>query len=190
MMSFPSLLSTFLKRLLTRDDFVMNRTTDHHYPTGEPIKRAYWNCLCTGRVTSSVEETETAFTDWRNILKSAKAAARWQRSLSLGQCGGLSTYTSWFVGDIKSRTPESEVLEATMKPSFNRRLAWTRQGYLALVPAETQPGATVSYLKGGRLPFLLRSQGDSWKMIGPCYVHEMMGGELYNNDAVSVVRLG
>ena len=50
-----------------------------------------------------------------------------------------------------------------------RRLAWTDNGYLALVPAETEVGDAVTICKDGRTPLILRERG---KFEGDSDVHK------------------
>ncbi|PVH69290.1 hypothetical protein DL98DRAFT_398707, partial [Cadophora sp. DSE1049] len=62
-----------------------------------------------------------------------------------------------------------------------------RQSYFGLAPPGTQPGDQIAMLSGHRTPFLLRKAphtrivGDTveyWMVLGPVYVHGIMGGEL------------
>ena len=53
----------------------------------------------------------------------------------------------------------------------------TEDGLLCLVPPETQIGAEVVVLFGGRVPHILRRAGDYREFEGECYVHGYMDGE-------------
>lgn len=56
--------------------------------------------------------------------------------------------------------------------SQHRRIGW--------VPFRTRVGDQVCVLQGMRIPLILRSRGDRWEVIGPCYVHGLMDGELWD----------
>jgi hypothetical protein len=51
--------------------------------------------------------------------------------------------------------------------------------YFALVTGHTIQGDHVALLRGGRYPVVLREIGPSWEIIGECYIHGIMQGELY-----------
>ena len=76
-----------------------------------------------------------------------------------------------------------------MGPCVKRRLARTVNGYLGLVPRETRAGDIIALLPGGRLPFVLRSRGGPWELIGPCYIHGVMYGEAFDESQCGEVRL-
>jgi hypothetical protein len=59
----------------------------------------------------------------------------------------------------------------------NRRFAYTEQGYMCLVSAQAQVGDIVFVLAGGSMPFVLRSHGCDYFLVGECYVHGLMDGE-------------
>jgi len=69
-----------------------------------------------------------------------------------------------------------------------RCLVRTRTGYLALAPTLTNPGDRVFLVEGSRAPFILRKVSDeSWKLVGDCYVYNLMGGEAW--DQARCVRV-
>ena len=51
-------------------------------------------------------------------------------------------------------------------------------GYIGLVPIETQQGDLVSLLLGSNVPVILRPFGTRYKVVGGCYVHGIMEGEV------------
>jgi len=59
-----------------------------------------------------------------------------------------------------------------------KRVVRTRTGYLALVPRAVQKGDKIVVLKGGPVPFLLRPKGEEFSLLGDCYVHGVMNGEV------------
>lgn len=54
----------------------------------------------------------------------------------------------------------------------------TRCGFVGLGPPDIQQGDAVAILLGADVPFILRRQGDHYTLVGDCYVHGIMQGEL------------
>jgi hypothetical protein len=59
-----------------------------------------------------------------------------------------------------------------------RRFCTTGDGYMCTTPYDTERGDVVVILEGFRTPFVLRKSGDDWRLVGDCYVHDIMDGEL------------
>jgi hypothetical protein len=86
--------------------------------------------------------------------------------------------------------------------SAGRRFGVTGDGYIGLLPAETEAGDTVVVLDGARVPFVLRQTirgleprplgeaivRDEFTVIGDCYVHGIMLGEFMAHGAEARFR--
>ncbi|KAI9691963.1 MAG: hypothetical protein M1820_009671 [Bogoriella megaspora] len=59
-----------------------------------------------------------------------------------------------------------------------RRLVTTMKGYLGLVPGSTQQGDVIAVLMGCDTPLVLRKSGSAYEVVGECYVHGIMHGEV------------
>ncbi|KAG0651481.1 hypothetical protein D0Z07_1555 [Hyphodiscus hymeniophilus] len=59
-----------------------------------------------------------------------------------------------------------------------RRFCLTGDGHMCTTPYDTQRDDVVVILEGLKMPFVLRKSGEDWKLIGDCYVHGIMDGEL------------
>lgn len=53
----------------------------------------------------------------------------------------------------------------------------TRQFSLCLGPAAIRVGDVLCILFGGQVPFILRSEGEHYRLVGECYVYELMDGK-------------
>jgi hypothetical protein len=53
----------------------------------------------------------------------------------------------------------------------------TKRGFTGVVPALSRVGDEIVIMKGGCVPFVLRESGETWKLVGECYIHGMMKGE-------------
>ncbi|KAH7400229.1 heterokaryon incompatibility protein-domain-containing protein [Cadophora sp. MPI-SDFR-AT-0126] len=79
-----------------------------------------------------------------------------------------------------------------------RKFAVTKGGYMAVLPTMAEVGDVVSVVCGCRYPLLLRRKGGSrgydgepcpaYELVGECYVHGIMDGEMMNAET-SVERL-
>ena len=59
-----------------------------------------------------------------------------------------------------------------------RRLITTEKGYLGLAVAATEPKDRICILVGCKTPLILRPQGKYFRVIGECYIHGIMRGEI------------
>ncbi|KAM3083039.1 hypothetical protein ACMFMF_002689 [Clarireedia jacksonii] len=58
-----------------------------------------------------------------------------------------------------------------------RRLMGTKSGRIGITAAAAVIGDSIVVLPGCSVPFVLRRQGTSWKVIGECFVYGLMDGE-------------
>ncbi|KAH7092966.1 heterokaryon incompatibility protein-domain-containing protein [Paraphoma chrysanthemicola] len=61
-----------------------------------------------------------------------------------------------------------------------RVLGISKIGLLALVPAEARIGDLICVVEGSELPLILRRSNNAFYLIGECYVHGMMDGQIWN----------
>jgi hypothetical protein len=75
--------------------------------------------------------------------------------------------------------------------SRNRVFFITEEGYMGMGPRNTKLGDFVCVLLGSRVPFILRAVDDHHVLVGECYCHGIMGGELMHGvDTGKVVLRG
>lgn len=159
------------------------------YLTGEKRRDAYWYTLCAGRVdpklTSAIKDPRYKY---YIIIRSLRSFVRrtirwfprreedtWYNRLfySLFQAAwrlfGLTPAKIQRIGF----PPESHL-------SNHRRLIRTKNGYIALAPGPTRPGDWIGVYKGGRMPLVVRKEGDFLLLIGESYVHGIMNGKAWD----------
>ena len=80
-------------------------------------------------------------------------------------------------------------MQVAMKAAVNRRRlgVTTVQRYLGLFPRGTEPGDHVCIFTGACVPFVIRrhhdeSSKDEYQLVGECYVHGIMNGEVEDMD--------
>ncbi|RGP68689.1 hypothetical protein FSPOR_5159 [Fusarium sporotrichioides] len=59
-----------------------------------------------------------------------------------------------------------------------RRVFGTRDGRMGMGSCAAQVGDSIVLLSGCNTPLILRESGEDWKLIGECYVHGAMYGEI------------
>jgi hypothetical protein len=94
------------------------------------------------------------------------------------QCAKPEEYNKPVTGEDIGWIAENLLLgTATVKGELGRKIVATSNEYLALVPKEAKEGDLVCILMGGKTPFVLRSAGDYYQIVGSCYVDGIMNGE-------------
>ncbi|KAF2833464.1 hypothetical protein CC86DRAFT_389698 [Ophiobolus disseminans] len=91
----------------------------------------------------------------------------------------LSQRFNW---SIKQRADSGRFHEAFVRACVDRRLFVTRGGLIGIGPHAMKEGDIVVILFGGRVPYILRPIGMSYKYIGECYVPGLMNGEAVTNQ--------
>jgi hypothetical protein len=61
----------------------------------------------------------------------------------------------------------------------------TASGYIGVGPYNTRVGDICAVLFGAEIPFLLRKESSEQRLVGDCYVHGIMQGELLNKESTS-----
>ncbi|KAL2063949.1 hypothetical protein VTL71DRAFT_4443 [Oculimacula yallundae] len=73
---------------------------------------------------------------------------------------------------------------AVQEAHRGRRFCVTKEGYMCTASYDTEKDDVVAIFEGFRTPFILGKSGNDWKLVGDCYVHGIMDGELidYSED--------
>lgn len=74
-------------------------------------------------------------------------------------------------------------LRLTVLSLDRRALITTETGYLGLAPITVCPGDVVTMLFGCKCPVVLRPcRGNMYRVVGECYIHELMDGEILTQE--------
>ncbi|KAL8724013.1 MAG: hypothetical protein Q9181_007026 [Wetmoreana brouardii] len=65
---------------------------------------------------------------------------------------------------------------------LGNKISKTQNGYLANVPKVCEEGDIVAILYGWNVPFILRPVATGYLLVGDCYVHSIMHGEVIKED--------
>ncbi|KAF1982107.1 HET-domain-containing protein [Aulographum hederae CBS 113979] len=89
----------------------------------------------------------------------------------------LSSHVLSFL--LRDLTPEQlAAVSRAMNVLAWRRMVNTKMGYIGIVPAATTRGDRIAVVPGCRTPLVLRLEGSVFRVIGECYVHGIMQGEV------------
>ena len=104
------------------------------------------------------------------LLSSSKAfrlqhVLRWQEGADEREL-----VTDAFVSHDDSRL----YLHTAAVNGMNRKSFITGNGLMGLGPLSMADGDRVCVLFGGKVPFILRPHGETWKLLGGAYVHDLM----------------
>ncbi|KAL6238452.1 hypothetical protein BDW75DRAFT_201371 [Aspergillus navahoensis] len=58
----------------------------------------------------------------------------------------------------------------------------TNYGYVGMAPKGSRVGDHVASFEGGSVPFVIRRWGRNWQVVGVCYVHGCMHGEVFSPE--------
>jgi hypothetical protein len=73
--------------------------------------------------------------------------------------------------------------------TWGRSVGTTTNAHLAQLPFSASPGDQIVIFSGGKLPFVLRTEGDNHKVVGPCYIDGIMDGEVFALEELAVSEL-
>ncbi|KXX82847.1 Heterokaryon incompatibility protein 6, OR allele [Madurella mycetomatis] len=135
------------------------------YHTGEHVRHAVWRTV--------VADTHWWDGDDGHRNKAAHDAyTRFVRHT--GMYSTLPTFTMEF---LQETWPLVAAIMDTVQGHFFSPTACGRMG---LFPNEARMGDLIAVVAGSRVPFVIRPQpdGKAYTLVGPCYVHGTMNGEL------------
>lgn len=99
--------------------------------------------------------------------------------------------TSTAHGSTESRLGKrvESVLSCMRDTTRRRRIFYTSKGYVGVGFYTVKPGDLVVIFPGALVPFILRKQGDGYKVIGESYVNELMSGEIFTRGEYRVQNI-
>lgn len=161
------------------------------YPTGEDIDCVSCAVRCFGHMPDGLEAAYSAFKEYRNALSNTRRAYNFavsknrlslpfskSKASELTEQAKPSKRGQALVGIAQPNKSKMTKFNALQRFTGGRKLAWTRKGYLGLVPAETQPGDHIVLCKGSKLPLVMRAvESNQWRLLEACYIHGIMSGE-------------
>jgi hypothetical protein len=77
----------------------------------------------------------------------------------------------------------------TEKYALGRRFFVTEKQYFGLAPPQAEPGDKIAFFSGYAVPFILRREGNGYRIIGETHVQGLMNGEILEELLSGQARL-
>ena len=146
----------------------------------------YWQTICAGCTLKDFNIVREEFLSFHKAMASLSILHKFHLSSSspiimfLMLCFFIQNFIFPYFG-LRSRIIWHGFTDR-MVFKMGRRMARTSKGYIGLVPATSRPGDCVWLFEGGNVPFVLREDGKSTRLIGDAYVHGVMRGEAFDKS--------
>lgn len=159
----------------------------------EPTKQTnnlsdlYWQTLCAGTYQDgSVEKTKALFDEWSQKLQPVRSLVE-KNSHAVEKMPSLvlAAYLKAFWTGYASFWPY-------VACANGRRLGTAANGWLCLLPGNTEAGDRIILARGGRVPLVIRPlTGDDgcFSFVGEAYIHGIMDGEAFVEDDCKDIRI-
>ncbi|GKT45410.1 heterokaryon incompatibility protein 6, OR allele [Colletotrichum spaethianum] len=143
----------------------------------------YWKTLCAGTYDhENPAATEELYHKWSRSLDVLRKNESRYGSLGYGLHPLAYFLQSWDEG-----FPEFALY---CECAIERRLGWCENGWLALLPEATCKGDKIVLAEGGRVPLVLRPNGDGYNtFVGEAYVHGIMNGEAFDQSQCHDIKI-
>jgi hypothetical protein len=158
------------------------------YPTGEVLPEAFWRTVIGNRTPNErpappiYHEHGNTFEVTQQILKNRLNGE------DLGDIAEslAADFPTAMFEDIEEQILDSFTLPyavAMKQCSLHRKFCVTDTGYMALVPLGTKNEDLICIIQGAQTPFIVRGVEErSCQLVGECYVHGMMDGEMMKEE--------
>lgn len=158
------------------------------YFNKQNLREAFWRCLIADRSSTTHPAPSLHGNDYEAFLK--------LRELNSLTDAAVRTATD---EDYDVIVQCDNFFKLLYHGSYGRKLATTKKGYIALVPPRTQAGDTIYIPLGAQVPFVLRENCgnmnmrdktiSAFQLVGECYVHGVMDGEMADAGTVEWITL-
>ncbi|KAI0377172.1 heterokaryon incompatibility protein-domain-containing protein [Hypomontagnella monticulosa] len=166
-------------------------------PTGESMRDAFLMTYYEGQVEKITDEINAinsleifAIRVWR-VLTLGFGCTWFPVAMPLVSIFGFVVWVSRPVWSFL-RYPSVSTIERygdMTKNVIERRPCITKNGLVGLAPPDSVPGDRVALLQAGRVPVVLRQDGDGYRLIGEAYVHGAMYGEMFDDQKVVEIKI-
>ncbi|KAK8012952.1 hypothetical protein PG991_010327 [Apiospora marii] len=145
----------------------------------------YWKTLCAGTYDhADPGATEALYREWSRSLEVLRKSEK--RYGDMGHAAQPFSYS--LQADVWEKGFSRFGLYCEC--ALERRLGWCGNGWLALLPEGAAKGDRVVLAEGGRVPLVLRPDGDGYNtFVGEAYVHGIMNGEAFKQGLCEDIKI-
>ena len=161
------------------------------YSTSCSIFTAFWHTLVAGKDSSGLRNAPTTAPDDYSPIFALLIGTATERSPSfLDQPTFKRKLT---LANLKVRQPSKvyRLMQIAFKNAIEcRKFGVTSNGYMGLFPQTTRVGDQICVISGGYIPFVVRRQSENdFQLVGECYVHGIMNGEVMQMTELSSAEM-
>ena len=162
-----------------------NPSSSSSPPSSSDLDSAFWQTLCAGTYKNNdVEKTRALYKSWSDSLQPVREFM--EKHASTHDRLPEIAFAKFLANSWESYSEFWPYIACAQ----HRRLGRAANGWLCLLPEETQVGDCVVLVCGGRVPLVVRPDGDGYNMfVGEAYIHGIMDGEAFNAEACSDIRI-
>lgn len=174
------------------------------YFTGETMLDVLWQSMLCGHYVHGIEMERQIFMEWYRATFKLRMIAEQLRSKPHARKLAMQAYNSY--KQSSGGYGVSTVFMAQAGTSINNRcvfrtggksgsrfgLGTSFSGYAGLAPSGIRVGDWVTIIEGASVPMILRQKGASgieWEVVGACYVHGCMAGQVYDSTKCREIAL-
>ena len=182
-----------LLSLLSCERVARLRSEKRTYVTGEDILNVYWQTLCAGCTPEAFNTVREEFLSFDGVMKSLSVLHKLHLSSS-SLVLRFAMYSYFFQEVVFPKFGIKPPLkwhgfDDRMVFRMGRRMARTSKGYIGLVPIKTKPGDYVWLFKGGSVPFIVREENGTMRLVGEAYIHGIMKGEAFDEGKCQNIEI-
>lgn len=160
-------------------------------PTSQPIREALGQTITSSWKEKQDDLLAVDIEDLLNTFDDHVAKAADSFNIVPGNLGILLIYAKTFYAmpmNADGVSPFSQFYAKT-DATWQRRFVTMANGHIGLAPARSEVGDKVVLLQGYRAPVAARRAGNRWKLVGDCYVHGIMGGEVFDGGRCEAMEI-
>ncbi|KAH7067510.1 hypothetical protein BKA63DRAFT_522272 [Paraphoma chrysanthemicola] len=163
---------------------VVGAQSNQVYFTGESMLDVLWQTMMGGVFPSGIDTDRMLFMQWYQMTRTTSTITlglRESPALRMFAAGAYALYKKATqapkqISNFMFRTYAMTANKAIFRTTGNANSL----GYVGLAPRGTMQGDVIAILEGGKVPFVLRQNGIFWQVIGACYVHGVMFGQIFD----------
>ena len=57
----------------------------------------------------------------------------------------------------------------------------SKDRHIGIGPRDVQVGDCLVFLEGGQVPYILQQKEETYELVGDCYIHNLMRGEIFDS---------
>ena len=161
------------------------------YTASCSIFTAFWHTLVAGKDSSGREKAPTTAPDDYSPIFALLIDTATERSPSFVDQPTFKRKLT--LANLKVRQPSKvyRLMQIAFKDAIEcRKFGVTSNGYMGLFPQTTRVGDEICVISGGYIPFVVRRQsGSNFQLVGECYVHGIMNGEVMEMTELSSAEM-